>query len=139
MAKGKEIMLGGVKCRMNEIGRPSKYQESITDAEVVEYCKDIVKKKLCPTLVGLSLFLGIGVSTMTEWRKKYPSFAAVVEIVEGLQHEFLVQGGLTGDFNAAMAMFILKNKQGYRDKQDIEHSGQSTVIAIPEGMLEDKE
>lgn len=73
----------------------------------------------------------IGVSKMTihTWKNRYPEFKAAYE--EGLDHAFhfwerIGMAGMTGkikNFNATVWIFTLKNRFGWRDRQDIEHSG----------------
>lgn len=47
-----------------------------------------------------------------------------------IQEERLAEGGLNGELNATMAYNALKNVAGWRDKQEIEHSGEVTSRII---------
>jgi hypothetical protein len=55
-----------------------------------------------------------------EWYiKNYTHFAAAVEKINTLQEDVILKHCLTGAYSAKFGEFILKNKFGYKDKQEL--------------------
>jgi len=67
--------------------------------------------------------IGIDDDTAVEWCKKYPDseFSAAIKRVRTVQKGELIDDGLFGgkEVNAAMAIFLLKNNHGMKDRTDI--------------------
>lgn len=75
------------------------------------------------TLIGLCVFIGINKDTLTEY-SKMDGYSVTHKKALSLAEQALVNGSLTGKYNAAVSIFMLKNNHGYKDKQETEHSGQ---------------
>ena len=88
-----------------------------------------------PTQEGLSLYLGISLSTVKEWASsgEKPEFSATLERCNAKQAMLLSTGALRGDLNPTIAKLMLHN-HGYSDKvaQDNTSSdGSMTPKAFP--------
>jgi len=60
---------------------------------------------------------------IAEWAAKNEYFSQCLDIAKGIQESKLVDMGITNGKNCGMAIFVLKNVAGMRDRQEIEHSG----------------
>ena len=64
---------------------------------------------------------------------KYDSFLTLLERAFSIQEKKLVSNGLKNKWNNAMAIFVLKNKHGYKDKTEVD----SNVKVEYDGFLND--
>jgi hypothetical protein len=124
--------------KKNKNGRPLKYKESFND-EVDKYldqCQDSVEefhktrgdksdtyervqKVKLPTIVGFSVYLGVNETTVYDWAKKYPSFSQSLGRIKDVQHQKLIDGGVSGTYNSTIAKLMLSSNHGYKEKSDI--------------------
>jgi len=128
-----------------QLGRPTKYDEIETIRIAEEYVENANDEEYqvtkstysgknsdgetfetrlrvrIPTIEGLSLELGVCVDTITEWRKIYPNFSAVIKRLLAKQCIALAQNGLAGTYNPTIAKVLLA-KHGYRDSVEQEHT-----------------
>lgn len=128
--KGKED--GCCKC-----GRPSKYSPMLAERveEYLAICKDkynqVVKQinedretydnvyeVQLPTIQGFALFLEINETTAYAWADEYPEFSKALDKIKQIQHERLVNHGLSGQYNPTIAKLILSSNHGYAEKTD---------------------
>ena len=114
-------------------GRPSLYnQEIITKTE--DYLENFHKyDDLIPSLAGLACLLGVGKSTMHDWKGQYQEFSDMLERLMQVQEKFLLRGGLSGDMNSTISKLVL-SKHGYSDKVDqtVDHTTKGEAIqSIP--------
>lgn len=128
------------------MGRPTKYKEEYNE-QAYELCL------LGYTNEELAVFFEVSLSTFKEWRNKFPKFSAAVkagkEVADakvakslfkracGYQYDETTKEGAAGNMkvtkivtkevapDAGAALNWLKNRQKdkWRDKRDIEHSG----------------
>lgn len=117
-------------------GRPLTYSPEIIKKaeEYLSLCVDgsqvigdgvnnkVYPKVQLPNIGGLALYLGVNKDTVNDWRKKYPEFSAIVDRLLIEQEQRLLNGGLSGTYNASISKLIL-TKHGYNDSQQITHSG----------------
>ena len=98
-------------------GRPTKYGDEILDS-TRDYLANY--QTAIPSEAGLSLHLGISRSTVKKWRGEEgkEAFSAILEDILATQELKLMDGGLTGDFNSAIAKLAL-GKHGYSEKHDV--------------------
>ena len=110
------------------IGRPSKYDDAVQKI-AEDYCDNYTNYgDVVPTVVGLALAMDVATNTVYNWANEdNPDFLRIFTRVEQLQHKGLVNGGLLGDFNPAIAKMML-TKHGYSDKQELAHTN-------PDGSL----
>lgn len=112
---------------MNEpvtvMGRPTKYNEDMqTTAEW--YAENFAELgDVVPTIVGLALHLGVATATVYNWSKEddKDDFLGIFTRIEQLQHQGLVNGGLSNAFNPAITKMML-TKHGYSDKIEQAHT-----------------
>ena len=127
---------------MPETGRPSKYSDEMINKvdEYLEQCVDKIDEfhktrgdksdsyiptieVNLPTIEGFSLFLGVCKKTIMNWEKDYPDFLHATNKIRTLQHERLISGALSGNYNPLIAKLMLSTNHGYSEKKKLEHSG----------------
>ncbi|MGH8578881.1 MAG: terminase small subunit [Gammaproteobacteria bacterium] len=114
-------------------GRPTKYQGEKTLKKVQSYidsCENefedgkngvrLVRCKI-PTIEALSLYLGVGVSAIRDWRAQHNEFSILIGVLLAKQACALIDNGLAGYYNPTIAKVLLA-KHGYRE--GIEHMGE---------------
>ena len=72
---------------------------------------------------------GYSPSRFCEWVKLSPEFSGAYEKAMAVQESRLVSKGLEGK-GQAMAIFILKNNHGWRDKQEIEQTSLNVDVDL---------
>jgi len=98
-------------------------------------------ENVLPTLAGLSLHLGVGLSTLEAWKakqiqdldpEKYPrfdEFQGVLGVLEATQHDKLIQNGLSGKHNSNITKLLL-TKHGYTDQNKTVHEAGDRMAAL---------
>jgi len=137
-----------------EVGRPSEYTDDILikAKEYIDSCTDeideyhktrgdksdgyerLIRVKL-PTIEGLAVHLGIGRTTLYEWKEKFPQFACIIEELQAIQADRLINNGMSGDYNPTIAKVLL-SKHGYRE--GIEQTGLDGKDLIPDKQSKEK-
>lgn len=108
-------------------GRPSKYKN--------EYCELLIEH--LESGLSYEAFAGVikvHLDTLYEWEKVHPNFSEAKRI--GVQAgrlfwEKMGRAGAAGkikNFNCTAWIFNMKNRFGWRDKQDVNHSGGVDVL-----------
>jgi len=109
-------------------GRPTLYNQAILDKtnQYIDNLKD--SDTIIPSLVGLSLYLGINEDTVQDWKgqKEKKEFSVLCKLILALQHESLISNGLTGAFNAHITKAML-TKHGYADNANNNNNIQIVV------------
>ena len=103
------------------MARPTKYSEAILD-KANDYLENhILHGDIIHMLCGLSLHLDICRDTIYAWQNDgdKPEFSYIVSKIMQAQEKKLMNGGITGDFNASITKLAL-TKHGYTDKQSLE-------------------
>lgn len=107
-------------------GRPSKYTKALLKkaADYLENYRDT--GDVIPSIEGLARALNIGRQTIYDWKKdeRKVEFAYILEQILSEQARSLLNNGLLGIFNSAIAKLAL-GKHGYSEKseQDITSGG----------------
>ena len=91
-----------------------------------------------PTLSELANKIGVTRETLWHWAyaknedgtPKYPDFFNAYKRAKDHQERILVENGLLGAYKGNFAIFTAKNVLGWRDKQNIEHSGGDKPVEI---------
>tara|TARA_R110000868_G_C10972634_1_gene770618 strand:+ start:7738 stop:8223 length:486 start_codon:yes stop_codon:yes gene_type:complete len=131
--------------KKNPVGPPTKYKE-IYPEKLLEYFKveytpykevvasagkaiEITKNKLTkfPTLEGFCAEIMISTSTLHEWIKIYPKLSDAYKVCKQRQKQFLVQGGLNGEYNSNFAKFVAINCTDMVDKSEVKNENEHTV------------
>lgn len=129
---------------MAKAGCPTKYKE--------EYCQDIInyfniQPQFCmykeeyfqngqlksktpiltanqfPTFQGYADKIGVHIDTLHEWKSKHIKFSEAYMRAKQLQEKIWLVNSMSNLYNAQFAQFFGKNCLGYKDKQEVEHSG----------------
>lgn len=110
-------------------GQPTKYKEEYCqemidffDVECVTYGPRDKKINKFPTFERFALKIGVHHQTLLNWRDANPQFFEAYIKCKEIQKDLLIEGGLSGHYNAAFTMFLAKNVTDLRDKQEVEHS-----------------
>ena len=114
-------------------GRPSKYKP--------EYCEALVEHmKTGLSFESFAGLVAVNQDTLHEWKKKHPEFSEAQKNGSALSllwWEKLGKAAMVGEavvtpdgrrvsfdnFNTTMWIFAMKNRHGWRDRHDHEHSG----------------
>lgn len=74
-----------------------------------------------PSHIGMFLFIGISTTCGYDWEKQEgkEEFSDILQRCTQMQHQKLINNGLTGKFNSNIAKLAL-GKHGYHDKQDVD-------------------
>lgn len=105
------------------VGRPSEL-----NADVIECAWSYVKggfrdvPNLIPSVAGLAFALGKSRECMYEWARQNDEFSDILSAIQTTQEMMLIDGGLSGDFNATITKMMM-TKHGYSDKVENEVSG----------------
>lgn len=125
------------------VGRPTKYKP--------EYCEQIIKyfdvehtnvisvtvtykngdtreeervvANDLPTFQRFSYEIGVCTDTLHEWKKVHPEFSEAYKRAQELQEAMWLTNSMKGLYPGAFTIFAGKNMFGWRDKQEVEHSG----------------
>lgn len=117
-------------------GRPSKYNPSIF-SRVTHYTDKALKEGYFPSIEGLALELGVSARTLYGWETEYPDFFQTMETLRDAQKHMLQAGGLTGKYNARMAIFLLKASHGLTDAVPPIQATQNNYMQISPEVLAD--
>lgn len=117
------------------MARPTKYNNTILE-KANKYMTDFYHHgAVFPSHVGLALYLDLNQDTLYDWAKQEEKkeFSEILAKIKLIQHEMLIGGGISGEYNSNIAKLVL-GKHGYSDKQDTNISGQLDTQAtyIPE-------
>lgn len=112
------------------VGRPTDYRDEYVQM-MLDYFNPEAPGAIMPLLSGFAWKIGVTRSTLHLWATakddagnlKHPEFSDAYAKCRDAQEVVLATGGLTGAFNASFAGLTAKNILGWRDKQDLEHSG----------------
>ena len=107
---------------MAKTGRPKKYTEvEIMQKKINEYFKKCDKDNEPYTVTGLCLALDICRDTLLEYSKD-KRFSDTIKKAK-LKVENYLEKHLITDSSTTGIIFNLKNNFGWKDKQELEHSG----------------
>lgn len=117
------------------VGRPSEYSEK-TLQRAKAYLRYYAKNdEVVPSVAGLSRFLHVSRDTIYAWAKEpdKAEFSDIVEECRGEQEKILLNKGLRNEVNATIAKLALSAKHDYKEKQEVEQSGEIKVNVIKFG------
>ena len=102
-------------------GRPSKYTgDKDIVPKVYEFIEECKEKEILPSKAGLGLHLGVTKETIHSWCNNHPEFLSAIKKVEQFQEQMLMNESFMNGKNATMAIFLLKNNHGYKDKTEVD-------------------
>lgn len=104
-------------------GRPKAYIEvEVMQQKIDKYFNDCDRKNEPYTVTGLCLALDICRDTLSEYMKK-DEFSDTIKKAK-LKVENYLEKRLINDNSTTGIIFNLKNNFGWKDKQEVEHSGE---------------
>jgi len=83
-----------------------------------------------PHFVTFAQKIGVSVETLNAWTKTYPEFSEAYSKAKLINERMLASNALKGLYNATFAIFMAKNKFGWRDEQHIKGEGVAPQIVI---------
>lgn len=92
--------------------------------------KPIVVNKPKPyTIEGLCVHLNIDRRTLLNYQKQkgYEEYFHIIKRAKLKINAELIEGTMTGKYKEGISIFNLKNNFGYTDKQEVEHSGETST------------
>ena len=140
---------------MAKVGRPTKYDpkyvQEIIDFFNVEAVRESIKTittkngttieeehfipNPMPFFVDFADKIGVSVDTLWEWANgkdeegdlKHPEFTEAYARVKKYQERHLVNNALLNNYNAGFASLVAKNWLGWKDKSEVESTGEQTL------------
>jgi len=96
-------------------GRPTKYTPDMPDRleGYMTNCPDVL-----PSKAGFAVFVGVCENTLTNWGSEYAEFLRALGRLHTRQHAELMNRGLDGTYNAALAKLMLCSNHGHRERSD---------------------
>ncbi len=82
---------------------------------------------------GFATEIDVTVSTLTLWKDIHPEFSAAYEKAKQIQLDKLASGTIAGVYNAAGAIFALKNMHRWTDRQEIAGDAANPLRIVIEG------
>lgn len=128
----------------NKGGAPTKYKEEYCEEivkyfrvppEIVDYKREyyqngnlkseypIVRGNEFPTFQGFADKIGVHYDTLKEWCSIHEEFSEAYMRAKQLQEKIWLTNGMNNLYNSQFAQFFGKNCLGYKDKQEVEHTG----------------
>lgn len=99
-------------------GRPTLYGPRALEGvrEYLQSCNDEQDGKNLrvnlPKVEGLARYLNVSKDTLYEWAKKYPDFSDALREIKNEQYCRLIDEGLAGRYNPAIAKLMLSANHG---------------------------
>ena len=112
-------------------GRPSKYDPKYCEGIVSFFSKNPYEEHSdhkrfpnpLPTIEMFAHKIGVSRSTVALWTEKHEEFSDAFKKARELQFNFWLTNSLLGLYPPGFACFTGKNMFGWRDKQEVEHTG----------------
>lgn len=120
-------------------GRPTKYKPEYCN-QIIEFVKQ-AKTDSPKFLTRFADSINVCTDTLNEWTKRHKDFSVAYRRALTYHADFVAEQALVGNYNAAFAIFYMKNCAGWTDKQEIKHEGikPNLTIIAPEGYKPKKE
>lgn len=110
--------------KRKEGGQPgNKNAEKWTEEEALKLGNELIEWMSFDENFWVKEFLtnnDLNEKTSNYLKDKFLSFSTLLEKAFAIQEKKLVSNGLKNKWNNAMAIFVLKNKHGYKDKTEVE-------------------
>lgn len=113
----------------NKMGRPVKYTLEFCLKEIQGFLKVLMDegdKYKCVTWQDLVKNKSYSRQRISEWREKYDSdelFSDTIKKIDSELENRLFKLGLSGKANPTLVIFGLKNNYGWKDRQELGHTG----------------
>lgn len=114
------------------------YERTVVEGE--NYKKTEIVPNEFPTLSDFAKSIvvdstkkGVSRQAVYTWRKRFPEFDEACRIGLEIQNEILMKGAIMGVFSPGFSVFAMKNMSNWRDKTEVEHSGE-IALSIAEKL-----
>ena len=120
-------------------GNPYKYTKGFIERQAIMLLKYAQTCEMIPMEQEFAPKQGYHSSRLSEWAKINKKLSEALKRLKDIQTHKLVVLSLGRKIDTAMAIFTLKNIAGWRDRQEVEHSGEikggetRIVIIRPDG------
>lgn len=103
----------------NKVGRPSAF-ESVEQLQTLidAYFEECDETGEYYTITGLADSLGVTRQTLLNYTEKEEFFATIKKAKTKIERQF-ERNALKGAYNPTIAIFLMKNNFGYKDKVDV--------------------
>jgi hypothetical protein len=121
--------------------RPHTYESEVThtNKKGESWTSYETKANPVPLMCDFAQYLGTTVETLWAWTKQHSEFLKASTHAQDLQLRHLATVTGLGLYNANWSVFMAKNISKWRDKKDIEHSGQVDSTLFINKMLDKSE
>lgn len=103
----------------------------------MKYIKKCQEKKDFPTIEHLASELGVGTRTLYTWEKEHSEFQHTMDMLRDAQRDLLIRGGLSNNYNARFASFLLKANHGMQDRQPLVNATQNNNFGVSPELMAD--
>jgi hypothetical protein len=110
-----------------EMARPTKYSAAV-QKKADDYVISLPTGQVVHTVEGLADHLDVHRDTLYAWRDQHPEFSDTLDRVLKKQAVSLINNGLMGDFNSAIAKLMLAN-HGYRERSEVDNKSSDGSFA----------
>lgn len=110
------------------MARPKKYTDDWLKKEAKTLLDWFSEEETRFWLKDFAIERGYHPTRLDEFAQKSKEFSSAYNIAKAIQESRIVKGGLSGEMNAKMAIFSLKNVAGWRDTKDINLGGSVNII-----------
>ena len=102
----------------NPVGRPSLYTPDMPNQLKHYTTKYKSLGDEIPTIMGFSDFVGVTEKTIRNWGVEHEEFLPALERLKSKQHQVLINKGLKGEFQPAIAKLLLCSNHGHKERTD---------------------
>ena len=121
---------------MSKAGRPTKYNEEVI-GHLEEYTKQCYVDGVIPTVQEFAYVMHVNQDTIFEWAKRHTRFSESLKNTLACQSYLLQTETLRGKYNPAMAIFLLKNNHGFKDRTETDVTSNGKPIPLLGGLSKD--
>ena len=100
--------------------------------KMIEYAKST--EAIYPTLTGFSLYLGVSLRVLHNWKDTYPRFAQAIQEMDEIRAQKLAEGGISRAYDAGMVRFLLSAVHGYSEKTKTEAEVKQEITVTINGI-----
>ncbi len=129
-------------------GRPPKYRPEFHPADIVGYfeaaleqVKEVERVESPqggvkyvqapvppPTLAAYASSIGVSRETLWYWGKEHEAFSSALDRCKAMQEQLFVHMAALGAYVPSVAIFMLKNLNGWRDRIEQRYAGGVTLV-----------
>lgn len=112
------------------------YEETHTNRKGETWTASKLRAVPVPTLQGFSAEVFVSITCLWEWKNRFKDFKKAYSHAQALQLDHLATVTGLGLYNSNWAVFMAKNVSDWRDKRELEHSGDLGFGKLLEGLAD---